>query len=77
MPDNTFDLYTIAFGIRNVPNVQRALDEAYRVLKPGGRFMCMEFSHVALPGVKEAYDAVRISGAGAHGVDRCVRMEWW
>jgi hypothetical protein len=60
MPDNSFDLYTIAFGIRNVPNVQLALDEAFRVLKPGGRFMCMEFSHVALPVVKEVYDAVRV-----------------
>ncbi len=58
MADNSFDLYTIAFGIRNVPNVQLALHEAFRVLKPGGRFMCMEFSHVALPGIKEAYDAV-------------------
>jgi ubiquinone/menaquinone biosynthesis C-methylase UbiE len=59
MPDNSFDLYTIAFGIRNVPNVQQALHEAFRVLKPGGRFMCMEFSHVALPVVKDVYDAVR------------------
>jgi ubiquinone/menaquinone biosynthesis C-methylase UbiE len=59
MADNSFDLYTIAFGIRNVPNVQLALEEAFRVLKPGGRFLCMEFSHVSLPVVKEVYDAVR------------------
>lgn len=44
--DNQFTAYTIAFGIRNVTNVQNALDEAYRVLQPGGRFMCLEFSHI-------------------------------
>ncbi len=43
---NKFDYYTIAFGIRNVVNINFALDEAYRVLKPGGRFICLEFSHV-------------------------------
>lgn len=45
--DNTFDLYTIAFGLRNVTNTDKALEEAYRVLKPGGRYMCLEFSHVS------------------------------
>ncbi|MBQ4875258.1 MAG: bifunctional demethylmenaquinone methyltransferase/2-methoxy-6-polyprenyl-1,4-benzoquinol methylase UbiE [Rickettsiaceae bacterium H1] len=43
---NSFDYYTIAFGIRNVKNVDFALEEAYRVLKPGGRFLCLEFSHI-------------------------------
>lgn len=54
--DDTFDCYTIAFGIRNVIDVQAALDEAYRVLKPGGRFLCLEFSHVTNPAVKWIYD---------------------
>jgi 2-methoxy-6-polyprenyl-1,4-benzoquinol methylase len=46
IPDNSRDLYTIAFGIRNCTNVDRVLSEAYRVLKPGGRFTCLEFSRV-------------------------------
>ena len=49
-PDNSFDCYTIAFGIRNVVRVDEALAEAYRVLKPGGRFMCLEFSKVGAVG---------------------------
>lgn len=44
--DNQFTAYTIAFGIRNVTNIENVLNEAYRVLKPGGRFMCLEFSHI-------------------------------
>ena len=44
--DNTFDYYTISFGIRNVSNINKALSEAFRVLKPGGRFMCLEFSKI-------------------------------
>ena len=43
---NSMDLYTIAFGIRNVTNRDQALKEAYRVLRPGGRFMCLEFSKI-------------------------------
>ena len=47
--DESFDLYTIAFGLRNVTRIDTALAEAYRVLKPGGRFFCLEFSHVNEP----------------------------
>ncbi|MCX5494972.1 bifunctional demethylmenaquinone methyltransferase/2-methoxy-6-polyprenyl-1,4-benzoquinol methylase UbiE [Kaistia dalseonensis] len=51
-----FDAYTIAFGIRNVPRIDQALKEAYRVLKPGGRFLCLEFSSVDVPGLDKIYD---------------------
>ncbi len=44
--DNFFDIYTISYGIRNVSNINKTLKEAYRVLKPGGRFMCLEFSKI-------------------------------
>lgn len=44
--DNSFTAYTIAFGIRNVTHIDKVLSEAYRVLKPGGRFLCLEFSHL-------------------------------
>ena len=44
--NNYFDYYTISFGIRNIENINNALKEAYRVLKPGGRFLCLEFSKV-------------------------------
>jgi ubiquinone/menaquinone biosynthesis methyltransferase len=54
--DNTFDLYTIAFGLRNVTDVDLALKEAARVLKPGGRFMCLEFSQVPDPIFRQIYD---------------------
>lgn len=53
--DNSFDVYTIAFGIRNVVDVPKALKEAYRVLKPGGRFLCLEFSHVDNPVAEQMY----------------------
>ena len=53
--NNTFDAYTIAFGIRNVTHIDKALSEAYRVLKPGGRFLCLEFSSVDLPGLDRLY----------------------
>ena len=55
-PSNSFDAYTIAFGIRNVPRIDLALAEAYRVLKPGGRFLCLEFSSVDMPGLDRIYD---------------------
>lgn len=55
--DNFFDAYTIAFGIRNVPRIDTALSEAFRVLKPGGRFLCLEFSEVEMPLLDKAYDA--------------------
>ena len=44
--DNTFDYYTISFGLRNTKNLNKALSEAYRVLKPGGRYLCLEFSKI-------------------------------
>lgn len=50
------DSYTIAFGIRNVTHIDKALSEAYRVLKPGGRYLCLEFSHVTAPGLDQLYD---------------------
>jgi demethylmenaquinone methyltransferase/2-methoxy-6-polyprenyl-1,4-benzoquinol methylase len=55
-PDNTFDVYTISFGIRNVTRVQDALNEAYRVLRPGGRLMVLEFSQLPNPAMQWAYD---------------------
>jgi demethylmenaquinone methyltransferase/2-methoxy-6-polyprenyl-1,4-benzoquinol methylase len=54
--DRSVDAYTIAFCLRNVTDIDRALVEAYRVLKPGGRFMCLEFSQVVVPLLKQAYD---------------------
>ena len=44
--DNSFDFYTISFGLRNTKNLNKSLSEAYRVLKPGGRFFCLEFSKI-------------------------------
>ena len=55
-PDRSFDCVTIAFGIRNVPRIERALAEAYRVLKLGGRFLCLEFSLVDIPGLDALYE---------------------
>ncbi|MEM9732949.1 MAG: bifunctional demethylmenaquinone methyltransferase/2-methoxy-6-polyprenyl-1,4-benzoquinol methylase UbiE [Pseudomonadota bacterium] len=54
--DNTFDAYTVALGIRNVPRMDFALAEAYRVLKPGGQFLCLEFSEVDVPVLDRFYD---------------------
>ncbi len=57
LPNNSVDRYTIGFGIRNVTHRDRALKEAYRVLKPGGRFMCLEFSRPVTDGFEELYRA--------------------
>jgi demethylmenaquinone methyltransferase/2-methoxy-6-polyprenyl-1,4-benzoquinol methylase len=56
-PDQSFDIYTIAFGLRNVTHIDRALTEARRVLKPGGHYLCLEFSHMVIPGLDKLYDA--------------------
>lgn len=55
-PDESFTVYTIAFGIRNVTHIDKVLAEAYRVLKPGGRFLCLEFSHVNSDILRWFYD---------------------
>ena len=55
--NESFDLYTIAFGLRNVTDVDMALRDALRVLKPGGRFLCLEFSHVTNLPMAKLYDA--------------------
>ncbi len=56
LQDNSVDVYTIAFGLRNVTHIDDALAEAYRVLKPGGRFYCLEFSKVNEPLMAKIYD---------------------
>ena len=61
VPDSSMDAYTIAFGIRNVTHIERALTEARRVLKPGGRFLCLEFSRVEVPGLDALYDRYSFS----------------
>lgn len=55
-PDNYFDLITIAFGLRNVTHIDRALQSMYRTLKPGGRVLILEFSRPVAPGLKPVYD---------------------
>ena len=57
---NSFDVYTISFGIRNVTRIPDALSEAYRVLKPGGRLMVLEFSQIPNPAMQWAYDKLFI-----------------
>lgn len=65
--DNSMDGYTIAFGIRNVTQIEKALAEAYRVLKRGGRFLCLELSHVEIPVFRELYDYYSFSVIPALG----------
>jgi demethylmenaquinone methyltransferase/2-methoxy-6-polyprenyl-1,4-benzoquinol methylase len=62
-----FDAYTIAFGIRNVTHIEAALREAFRVLKPGGRFLCLEFSSVEMPLLDTLYDAYSFKAIPALG----------
>jgi len=54
---NSFDTCTIAFGIRNVPRIEKALGEIHRVLRHGGQFLCLEFSNVIVPGLSQIYEA--------------------
>jgi demethylmenaquinone methyltransferase/2-methoxy-6-polyprenyl-1,4-benzoquinol methylase len=65
--DGTFDAYTIAFGIRNVPRIPLALSEAFRTLKRGGRFLCLEFAPVDLPILDRLYDAYSFNVIPAMG----------
>ncbi|MBL4600978.1 MAG: bifunctional demethylmenaquinone methyltransferase/2-methoxy-6-polyprenyl-1,4-benzoquinol methylase UbiE [Rhizobiaceae bacterium] len=67
--DNSFDAYTIAFGIRNVPKIQTALEEAFRVLKIGGRFLCLEFSEVEMPILDKVYEQWSL-----HGIPKVGKM---
>jgi len=56
VPDGSLDIITIAFGLRNVTHIDKALASAYAALKPGGKFLCLEFSHVTNPLLKKMYD---------------------
>jgi demethylmenaquinone methyltransferase/2-methoxy-6-polyprenyl-1,4-benzoquinol methylase len=66
-PDQSFDAYTIAFGMRNLTHIDAALGEAFRVLKPGGRFLCLEFSAVETPILDTLYDAYSMNAIPALG----------
>ena len=66
-PDQSFDAYTIAFGMRNLTHIDAALGEAFRVLKPGGRFLCLEFSAVETPILDTLYDAYSLNAIPALG----------
>lgn len=66
-PDRTFDAYTVAFGIRNVTRREEALEEAFRVLKPGGKFQCLEFSHVDVPVLDAIYETYSMTAIPAMG----------
>jgi demethylmenaquinone methyltransferase / 2-methoxy-6-polyprenyl-1,4-benzoquinol methylase len=67
LPDARFHAYSIAFGVRNVPRIEDALKEAYRVLKRGGHFLCLEFSRVDLPVIDRIYDAYSFAAIPALG----------
>ena len=64
---SSFDAYTIAFGMRNLTHLEAALEEAFRVLKPGGRFLCLEFSAVEMPLLDRLYDAYSFNAIPALG----------
>jgi demethylmenaquinone methyltransferase/2-methoxy-6-polyprenyl-1,4-benzoquinol methylase len=66
---NSFDSCTIAFGIRNVPRIETALSEIYRVLRHGGQFLCLEFSNVTVPGLSRLYETYSF-----HAIPRIGRM---
>jgi demethylmenaquinone methyltransferase / 2-methoxy-6-polyprenyl-1,4-benzoquinol methylase len=66
-PSKSFDAYTIAFGMRNLTHIDAALAEAFRVLKPGGRFLCLEFSAVETPLLDTLYDAYSMNAIPALG----------
>ena len=66
-PSKSFDAYTIAFGMRNLTHIDAALAEAFRVLKPGGRFLCLEFSSVETPLLDTLYDAYSMNAIPALG----------
>jgi demethylmenaquinone methyltransferase / 2-methoxy-6-polyprenyl-1,4-benzoquinol methylase len=66
---NSFDSCTIAFGIRNVPRIEKALSEIHRVLRHGGQFLCLEFSNVILPGLDRLYEAYSF-----HAIPRIGRL---
>ena len=53
--DNSFDAYIVSFGVRNFSNIDKALSEAYRILKPGGRFLCLEFSKIQNKNINQLY----------------------
>src|SRR6478752_7472903 len=65
--ERNFDAYTIAFGMRNLTHIDKALTEAFRVLKPGGRFLCLEFSAVETPILDALYDAYSMNAIPALG----------
>lgn len=61
VPDNSLDVITIAFGLRNVTDIPQALRDAHRALKPGGQFLCLEFSQVVIPMLAKLYDKYSFS----------------
>lgn len=65
--DARFDAYTVAFGVRNVPRTEKALEEAFRTLKHGGHFLCLEFSRVDMPVLDRLYDAYSFAAIPALG----------